>query len=415
MLSHLFVHGVSRDRDFVHDFLVEFSDLLPTCVQDFRKSGHNSPALFASFLPDSDDCRIVAAFEDGIIRIWNLTSGRRIFSFRQEEKLKSFACSADGLHAVSVSHNGIIHVWDLANRASDPSWEGTCPRGTLGPVNFLPNGNLIISAFEAMEDASGYALYTWEARLQDLNTSDQGGHRSLLGPTTNQRLVTMSPEAQTYFSSSHLLFWDPRFLALHSQLLDRDVEYPTCVAFSQDGRFVACGRRKDREDPKTHHWVEAVVVIYVRAEEYHSHKKNELQLWDDSGFIPLVTLMAEEGTNSSVKTLAFSSDGERLVSGGRDGHIRIWDTQNWYEMVNFKEHQNDVNAVAFSSVDRMVSCSDDGVVRIWNTKAVLSGPALGRTYSFIVSSAFTYAYSQDTVSATLAEGQSRSIRHRVRK
>ncbi|KIJ49040.1 hypothetical protein M422DRAFT_205279 [Sphaerobolus stellatus SS14] len=82
-----------------------------------------------------------------------------------------------------------------------------------------------------------------------------------------------------------------------------------------------------------------------------------------------------------VRSVAFSPDGQRVVSGSHDKTIRIWNAHTG-ELVSgpFEGHTDQVTSVAFSpDGQRVVSGSGDETIRIWNahTGELVSGPFEG--------------------------------------
>jgi WD40 repeat protein len=89
------------------------------------------------------------------------------------------------------------------------------------------------------------------------------------------------------------------------------------------------------------------------------------------------------GTSSSIKTLAFSPDGTRIVSGSDDKTLRLWDANTGQPIGQpLKGHESPVNSVAFSpDGTRIVSGSGlshfstilfksttDNTLRLWDAK-----------------------------------------------
>ena len=72
------------------------------------------------------------------------------------------------------------------------------------------------------------------------------------------------------------------------------------------------------------------------------------------------------GHTDSVLSLDFSSDGQRLVSGGIDDTAIVWDVASGTAVHHLVGHGGDVNTVRFSRDGaRVYTASDDGEVGIW--------------------------------------------------
>lgn len=121
----------------------------------------------------------------------------------------------------------------------------------------------------------------------------------------------------------------------------KSVEYPEYIytaAFSPDGSLLATAGEGDDLCP--------------------------IRLWDVSSGQERKVLAGHERT---VRTLAFSSDSKRLVSGGGDGTARIWDLETGNEKSRTEEMPGWVSAVAFSPDGQLLlTGSRDGSVRLWN-------------------------------------------------
>lgn len=82
-------------------------------------------------------------------------------------------------------------------------------------------------------------------------------------------------------------------------------------------------------------------------------------------------------TGSWICSLAWSSDGKRLASGGRDHLVRIWDQGSGKEMARGTGHSGEVSSIVFShDAKKLASGSWDGTVRIWEVGSA-SGSASG--------------------------------------
>jgi WD40 repeat protein len=77
-------------------------------------------------------------------------------------------------------------------------------------------------------------------------------------------------------------------------------------------------------------------------------------------------------------SVAFSPDGQRIVSSSHDNTVRLWDINNHSIGQPFRGHEDRVTSVAFSLDGQMiVSGSRDNTVRLWDTKG---NPIIGQPF-----------------------------------
>jgi len=75
-----------------------------------------------------------------------------------------------------------------------------------------------------------------------------------------------------------------------------------------------------------------------------------------------------KGHAGEVYGLAYSPDGSRIATAGRDS-LRLWDAATGEEIVELRGHRSFVWSVAFSpDGTRLISGSGDGTVRVWDTR-----------------------------------------------
>ncbi len=95
-------------------------------------------------------------------------------------------------------------------------------------------------------------------------------------------------------------------------------------------------------------------------------KDKTVRLWDTATNKELATLRKHTGWTN---VLAFSPDGKMLASGGTDKTVQLWDTATGVHLATLTEHINSIVALTFSPDGRtLASGSMDGTIRFWNTE-----------------------------------------------
>ena len=73
--------------------------------------------------------------------------------------------------------------------------------------------------------------------------------------------------------------------------------------------------------------------------------------------------------------MAFSPDGQRVLSGSADATVRLWDVETGKDLRDFRKHAESVVAVTFLDEGRAtLSASRDANVRIWRLEKPPTSP-----------------------------------------
>ena len=95
-------------------------------------------------------------------------------------------------------------------------------------------------------------------------------------------------------------------------------------------------------------------------------KDKTVRLWNTTSKDELTLLQKHTGWTN---VLAFSPDGKMLASGSTDKTVQLWNTATGEPLATFTGHLNGINALAFSpDGTTLASGSTDGTIRFWNIK-----------------------------------------------
>jgi dipeptidyl aminopeptidase/acylaminoacyl peptidase len=250
-----------------------------------------------------------------------------------EGTVGAIAFSPNGKHLISGSEDGMVKVWDARINREAVKLAGH--QTPVTSVAFSPDGKRIVSTGD-----------DWMVKLWDVESGTEmmlfhtGSHDKAMCP------VAFSPDGKLIASSCSrgtIKVWDAETAADVATLSGMGPR-SWGVAFSPDSSRVVAASWTMAETSEV---VETVIKIW--------DVRKGVEILN----IPLVGSMA--------MSVAFSPDGQRIVSGAWDGRIRIWEASNGADIMTIKAHEMPIHCVAFSPDGKsIISASGDRTTKIWD-------------------------------------------------
>lgn len=278
--------------------------------------------------------------------------------------LTSLAISSDGSRLISGGLDETLHVWD------DRLGEVRCiskDAGSVVQVCMAPGAKWAASC--------SLRLFKHDMVVQIWDLSDGSLRRRLRGATDNLRCVAISPDGRRVAAGGSdmiVRIWAVDQAGSPCIEMKGHTDQINAVAFVSNGSVLLSAgndrtvRLWNPNTGKQRATLDGQVGDVLAVASNGANRRLAFAgdgirvLQPDGSFVQMV------GHKGLVLSLAFSSDGELLVSGGNDRSVRVWRAEDGKELRCFTGHKDKVTGVAFRPDGKAVySGSNDGTIRFW--------------------------------------------------
>jgi len=281
-------------------------------------TGHANTVTSIDFSPDG--ATLASASADQTVKLWHIPSGEVVSTLTDHsDPVFSVVFSPDGSILASAGRDKTVRLWRVDGGPVEPL--------SIRITRYSPDGNRIA---------------TWGTSDKRMRLWDAATHRQVFELGSDDE--PLDGATGTCFSA------DSKLLAVSSNdhsVRVWDLETGRLAAKLQ-GHTTPCGS----------------VVFVNEGRQLVSCGNNQLIFWDVATWDRLSSHPASPGFTTS---FAVSSDGRKLACGNSVGEVYVWDLASMSIEYQYTEmHSREVLAIRFVDNERLVSGSKDGVVKLWN-------------------------------------------------
>lgn len=321
--------------------------------------GHEGAITAIVIGPRGD--RLFVGDSAGAVKVWSATTWPQPQIVpRSNDVIFSGAASRDGALVVTGGWGG-VKCWDAALGVE--RWTRIVGRGYISAVAFAPTGGRV-----AIGDWRGVVrVLALESGAEESRVDLEPVRIFALAWAPDGRLVVGREDGRL------------DVVDLARRVVDRSIEAHgsaiRALVFDGEARYLASASG------------DGAVWPVVNEERPGQGADATVRLWR---WPSLESVVVMEGHEASVRSLAFSPDGARLVSGGSDRTVRAWAVPSGAGLATRVGVGLEVTAVGFSADgSRLVTAHANGPLLVWDADELELLTALGGGHGHVLWAGFT--------------------------
>ncbi|MDX2255825.1 MAG: hypothetical protein NW214_09940 [Pseudanabaenaceae cyanobacterium bins.39] len=291
--------------------------------------GHKNTIWSVSYSPNNQF--FASGSVDKTVRIWNADGSLHKELIGHQDTVYGVSFSHDSKMLVSASEDGSARIWDSLT-------------GKLLHVLNMHGASLIYATFSPDQKILATLGSDKKIKLWQWNQTNQPPlWRELVGHTQDVWAISFSPDSKFIASTGNdatIRIWE---VQTGKSLVINDVHTNggLAIAYSPDGKLIAS-----------------------------VGKDGKLKLWEPQTG-KLIKEIVMDRANTWSYGLAFHPNGQVIAVGNADKSIKIFDTKSGNLLKTLSAHTAEVNAIAFSpDGQKVVSASRDSTLRLWNAETL---------------------------------------------